>query len=114
MKVDRSEAANGLLDYRDGILEGRLHLVNTNVRPVLNMALSVRLDDPLVPWRLSKDEAIRLISEDEPLGREIHLFHRLLTEYYPDASSVDLGLAALERGLGFRRLAKEWYASLQE
>ena len=114
LKVDQFKVASGLLDYREGMLEQRLHLVSMVVWPVLSQVLTLRMEDPLYPWSLPKNEVIRLLPEDEPLGREIREFHRLLSEYYPDATSVDLGLAALERGLGFRRLAKEWYASLQE
>ena len=113
LKPDPFGVASDLLGHGGGMLKRRVRLLCADVWPTLYNLLTVRMDDPLEVWRLPKDAAIRLLPEDEPLGKEVRRFYRLLLDYYPDEGPVETALAIIQSGIRFRQLAKLSYTSYE-
>ena len=60
---------------------------------------------------MPKTEAVNIIPEDEPLGKEARLFLQSVLEYYANDHSVDRALTAIEHDVNCLRAAKKWYDS---
>ena len=90
-----------------------MRLLCTEVWPTLYNVLTCQTKKPLDVWGLPKEKAIALIDEEEPVGREIRRFYRSLHQYYEGARSVEGALTIIEQGIRFRRLAKDWYESIE-
>ena len=98
-----------LFDYAPGRLARFVRLLATAVWPTLYHVLVCQAADPLAPWRLPKTEAIALLPEDEALSAEIREFHARLRAYYQAGQPDAAGLAVLEQGVRFLRMAQAWY-----
>ena len=103
------DIAGNLLDRGGGRFESDVRLLCTKVWPALYEVLTLEAEDPLRPWGLPKDEAIRLLPDATPLGHEIRRSHQAVREYYPGEHSVDAGLRVIETGIAFLQAAKDWY-----
>ena len=99
-----------LIEHGSGRLDRTVRLLCTKVWPVMCAVAGYRADDPLVVWRLRKDEVISLLPEGA-LSSRIHEFYRsVLTYYVTERRTVDAGLTLVERGVEFLTAATEWYA----
>lgn len=98
--------ANGLIDYGGGRLERHVRLLCTEVWPTLFNVLTLRAENPVDVWKLSKVAAIELLPANESPGREIRAFHRGVLDYYLGTRSVENALLIFERGVAFLQAAK--------
>jgi hypothetical protein len=99
--------ANGLIEHGGGRLERHVRLLCTEVWPTLFNVLTLRAENPVQVWKLSKVAAIELLPVDESPGKEIRAFHRSVLDYYLHERSVENALAIFERGVAFLQAAKE-------
>jgi hypothetical protein len=95
-------------------LARRIRLLCTKVWPVLYQVLTLQWDDVLEIWRLSKDQAIKMLPQDTPLGRAIRRFYRAVRIYYPAEDSVEDALSIIQSGVGFLKAAKTWREKIGE
>lgn len=109
LATEPAHLANGLLDHGGGRLQRHVRLLCTEVWPILFQVLSLQQDDPIGVWNMSKLEAIQLLSADSPLGGTIRDFYDAVLAYYPTESSVERGLAVIQRGVVFLRAARFWW-----
>lgn len=86
-----------------------IRLLCTKVWPVLYQVLTVRSDDPVAVWRLSKKKAIMQLPERSALADLIQKFHRSIQDYYPDETSLEGAFLVIENGMGFLITAKTWW-----
>ncbi len=106
---DPFDLAGHLLKHGDGRMSRWVRLLCTDVWPTLYNVLTCRTSDPLEIWSLPKGEAIELLDQSEPLAIAIRKFHRSLHEYFGGERATATALAAIDQGVRFRILAKEWY-----
>lgn len=106
LEIDPSRLAGRLLQHGGGILERGVRFLCTEIWPTLYCLLACRAADPLAVWRLPKEEAIALLPEDTPPGREIRLFHELAKAYYLGDQSVERALPLIASGHNFKRAVK--------
>ncbi|MFL5732906.1 MAG: hypothetical protein ACJ78Q_06860 [Chloroflexia bacterium] len=107
--TEPAHLANGLLDHGGGRLQRHVRLLCTEVWPVLFQVVSLRQDDPIRVWNLTKIEAMSLLPAGSALDRTIHGFYQALHDYYPTENSVEHGLAVIECGVAFLRAARSWW-----
>lgn len=97
-----------LFQYGSGKLERRVRLMCCDVWPQLYSLLTLRTRQPLQIWQLSKEEAIKRLPEQEPLGQTIRAFYHSAYAYYTGEQSVEQALQVLEHGVSFLRLVTQW------
>jgi hypothetical protein len=101
--------ANHLLQHGGGRLERHVRLLCTNVWPTLYSLLVCSATDPLEVWRLPKAQAIALLAEVEPAGRQIRAFYEATWAYYRGSQTVEAALELYKSGAAFLYMAKDQY-----
>ena len=100
----------GLLQY--GQSRGQLALTvrtfSQSVWPVLFQVLCLKQHDPLAVWRLSKEQAVELLAQDNVMGQHTTAFYAAIRAYYPAESSLEQALAIIRHGVVFLETARAW------
>lgn len=99
---------DNLLEHGAGRLERHVRLLCTQVWPTLYNVLTLRQDDPIATWNLTKMEAMAALPEISALAQTIRRFYEAVLAYYPTRSSVDAALGILETGVAFLRAVQAW------
>lgn len=98
-----------LLGHGGGRLERVVRLLCTDVWPALYSLLVLRSGQPLAIWKLPKEAAIAMLSEDEPTGEAIRQFYQCVSVHYSGEQSVESALAVMQQGITFLRAVDQWY-----
>jgi len=98
-----------LLGHGGVRLARNIRLLCTKVWPVLYQVLTVRSDDPIAIWRLSKKRAIMELPERSDLAGLIQKFYQSIEDYYPDETSLEGAFSVIENGMSFLSTAKNWW-----
>lgn len=101
--------ANHLLQHGGGRLERHVRLLCTNVWPTLYSLLVCAAGHPVEIWKLSKQQAIARLPEDEPAGKQIRAFYASLWTYYGGSQTVAAALEIYKSGAAFLYMAKDQY-----
>lgn len=106
--------SNHLLQHGGGRLERHVRLLCTNVWPTLYSLLVYTGHDLLEVWKLTKQEAIAHLPEDEPHGKQIRAFYESVWAYYGGSQTVEAALELYKNGAAFLYMAKEEYVRQTE
>jgi hypothetical protein len=109
LKVLPSFIPSTLLQHGGGKLARQVRLLCTIVWPTLYQVLALQHADPLLVWRLPKQQAIALLPAGSPIEQAIRRFYAALQAYYPAAVPVEQGLAAIASGVAVLREARQWW-----
>jgi hypothetical protein len=85
------------------------------VWPTLFQALVLMRPDPMLVWATPKDQAIRLLPVDSPIGQAAQVFWASLLNYHQSMAkaggneAIEPALAVIQDGVAFLESAKAWY-----
>jgi hypothetical protein len=101
-----------LLDHGKERLTRIIRLLCTQVSPTLYQVASLEQKDAVKVWQLPKNEAIKLLPDQE-MKVYIERFYENVKKYYPDETSVENALKLIENGVAFFRAVEFWYQKKQ-
>jgi hypothetical protein len=105
-----ANAPRDLLEHGSGKLQRAARFMCTDVWPTLYSFLTLRDGHPFAIWRLPKEEAIALTTENDPIGREIRVFYHVAHRYFGQEELATEGaLQAIVQGVKFLQAAENWY-----
>lgn len=105
-----ANAPGDLLEHGSGRLQRAARFMCTDVWPALYSLLTLRDGHPFAIWKLSKEKAIALIAEDDPIGQGIRVVYHLAHSYFGQEEQTTEGaLQVIEQGVKFLREAERWY-----
>lgn len=90
--------------------ERNLRLFCTCIWPTLYCILALQSSEPLTIWYLRKEEAIALMSANEPLGRLIRIFYHAVYAYYGhERRPLEAAFELIRTGVAFFDAVEQWY-----
>ncbi|MBA2875262.1 hypothetical protein [Thermaerobacillus caldiproteolyticus] len=99
---------NNLLDHGKERLSRMIRLLCTQVSPVVYQVLSIEQEDAVKVWQMPKNEAIKLLP-DEEMKAYAERFYEHAKRYYSNETSIEDALKLIENGVAFFKSVQLWY-----
>lgn len=97
--------ADALLQVGPGELDKRVRRLCPEVWPVARHLLTLQTADPIRVWNMPRRILVEAIPASKETGRLLREFEAALLRYYPEASSTEDGLQAVQAGFAFLEAA---------
>jgi hypothetical protein len=109
LNISRIFRHQDLLQHGGWKLAQQVRWLCTDVWPILYHVLTVQQGSGIAVWQLPKQQAMKLLPPEDILAQRIHAFYQAICSYYPQGSSAESALKAIQCGLAFLASVKSWW-----